>query len=396
MSNILDEITIARKRKRRRYHLRRFIAVISLFAILIPVIILVDKVNIYTFRSIKDFFETTFASNKGYPAMLNSSKPSCAQELKGATAVVTSSELIIKGNRGAELFRHTHGYSNPLMNTGKTRVILYDSGNKNYSIYNRTGEMFAAESEFAIVSAAMANNSTAAVLTRGERSFSQLEVLSSTNYLTSFTWLGVTGFPLSCNFSEDSKEVYVVTLNVNSREIISVITFIDVEKRIENAEVKLSGIVLEMYNDRNGYTAVTDKGVFRINQEYEIENRYMLSHTPILAISKSTNHTAIAFGDNNKSDINYIVILSNTLEELTTLDSVGAVDNICMTEEYLYLLSSSQVHAITKEGEYMMSCDILQRAKSIFLIKNKPYMLLHDRIEPLEMIIPKNKKQQES
>jgi len=387
MSNVLDEITIARKRKRRRYRLRRFIAVVSLLIVIIPIVFLIDKVNIYTFRSIKDFFLVTFASNKGYPAMLNSTKPNCTEEMKGATAILTSSELIVKATRGAELFRYTHGYSNPLVDTGNTRIILYDSGNKNYSIYNRTGELYASETEYALVSAAMAPNGMAAILTRGERSFSKLEILSNTNYLTYFTWYGVSGFPLSCNFSYDSKEVYVVTLSVNSTEVISVITFIDIDKREENGEVKLSGMVLDIFSDKKGYTVVTDKGAYTINTEYMVDNKYLFSRTPILAISKSNDYLALAFGDNNRVDINHIVILSSDLKQKSSINDVGSIDCIYMTDDYLYLLSSGKTYGISSsEGEYLLVCDILTRAKSIFMIRNKLYVLLHDRILPLEMV----------
>ena len=385
MAKQIDELTLARRRKRRKYRIRRFIAVISLIAVVIPIVILVDKVNIYTFKSIGDFFETTFAANKGYPAMLNSSKPLDALELKGATALLTSSELIVKGTRGAELFRHTHGYSNPLIDVGKTRIIIYDSGNKGYSIYNRTGQLFSSDSEYPIVSSSIAGNGMAAILTRGERSLSELEILSSTNYLTYFTWYGVSGFPLYCNFSNDSSEVYVVTLNVTNSEVVSIITFIDMDKREEKAAITLSGVVLKVYDDDTGYTVVTDTGAFRINGEYMLENRYMFSKTPILGISKKDNYLAIAFGDNNRVDVNNIVILGDKLEQQVKLTNVGSVDYIYMTSNYLYLLSSGRIYGITPSGEYSLSGEMVSRANSIFMIGNKVYVLLNDRIEPLEL-----------
>ena len=389
MSNILDEVTIARKRKRRRYHLRRLVAVLTLIAVVVPAVILIDQVDIYTFRSLKDFFNIVFAPDKGYPAMLNSSKPLQAHELKGATAVLTTSELILKADRGAELFRHTHGYTNPLIDTGKTRMILYDSGNRSYSIYNRSGELYSAESEYPLVSAAMASNGTVAILTRGERSLSQLEILSNKDYLTSFTWYGVSGFPLYCSFSNDSKEVYAVTVSVAEDKISSIITFIEMDKRVETATVRLNGIILKVFEDRAGYTAVTDSGVFLIDKDYIVSARYMTPRTPIIGIAKTDGYLALAFGDNRRTDVNSIVILNSSLEKITQLENVGAIDSIYMTPDYLWLLSSGKVYGISPSGEYRLSCDTMLRSIDLFTVRNKLFILLHDRIEPLEPTVIK-------
>jgi hypothetical protein len=116
-----------------------------------------------------------------------------------------------------------------------------------------------------------------------------------------------------------------------------------------------------------------------------LENRYMFSKTPILGISKKDNYLAIAFGDNNRVDVNNILILGDKLEQQVKLTNVGSVDYIYMTSNYLYLLSSGRIYGITPSGEYSLSGEMVSRANSIFMIGNKVYVLLNDRIEPLEL-----------
>ena len=386
MSNIIDEVTIARKRRRRRYHRRRFIAAITIITIITAIVIIASNINLYTFRNIKDFFTVTFAKNDGYPAMLVSSKPITAKELKGATAILTGSEVILKGTRGSELFRYTHGYSNPAIDVGKTRLIIYDSGNKSYGILNRTGILYQDESELPIVSAAISNSGTVAVLTRGERSLAQLEVKSNIDYLSDFIWYGVSGFPLSCNFSLDNKEIYVVTLSATNSGIVSILTFIDLDKKIEVGEVTLGGMILEVYGDSRQYTVVTDKGVYLLNNEHKTDISYSFSRTPILSIAKSDNYLALSFGDNSKADVNYTIILSNELEPLVTIKDIGVVDGTYMTSDLLLVLTSGRVKGFTPLGVEISECELVTRAVNIFTVRNKLYLLLNDRIDLLEMV----------
>ena len=381
-----DEISAARSRRRRKYQFRRFLALMISLALIVAVIIVVNSINVFTFRDIADYFKSAFAGGDGYPVMLESTKPLKVTAMKNANAVLTDSELLVKGKRGRELLRAAHAYSNPSMQASGSRILLYDGGNRGFSVYNRTGKLFFSESEYPIISAGIADDGTIAVLTRGDRSASQLKVYSGVDYTVMFTWYGAKGFPLACGFAEGGKQAYAASLVAVSGGLDTVFTLIDVAKTQQLAETQIPGVVMRVYNSEDGYTVVTDKGVFLLSFELKLISDYRFSRVPVLRASYENGYLALVFGDNQQQDINYLVLLSGKLEEQLKLEGIGAADDLLMASDRLYLLSSGVIHEIKLDGSYSARYETQLKVIKVFLSSGRVSVLLSDRIEQPEEI----------
>lgn len=376
-----DEITAARRKRRRKYQLRRFMTLVVSLMLLTGVILLINSIQLYTFRDIGDYFKTAFSGGDGYPSMLVSTKPLKVTALKNAAAVLTDSELIIKGNKGGELLRAAHNYSNPSMQASGSRVLVYDSGNRGFSVYNRTSGLFYSESEYPIISADIAADGTVAVLTRGDRSVSQLLILSGKNYATLLTWYGAKGFPMNCGIIDNGREVYVASLIAVMGGIDTIFTTIDTVKLTQRSETVIPGTFMRAYESSEGYVVITDKGSYLYDRELKLKNKYEFSRIPVLRVSGEGGNLAIAFGDNQQPDINHIIVLSAALEEILRIDSAGAVDDLCMAADRFYQLSSGIIHEIKFDGEYTARYETQLKAYKVFLFGNKVSVLLSDRID---------------
>lgn len=376
----LDEVTAARRKRRRKYHLRRLTAALFALAAVLLIVLAIGGINMYTFRDIGDFFAAAFAKEAEYPLMLESAKALKALELKNAFAVLTGSELIVKGSRGGELLRVGHNLNYPVMQANGARILLYDSGNRVFSVYNRTSRLFADESEYPIIAGAIASDGAAVILTRGDRTTAQLRVLSGKSYTTLFTWYGARGFPYGCGIAENGREAYVLTSAAAGGGITTTFTLIDVPAKEQRAEIRLDGIVLKVYEAGSKYIAVTDKGAFLINKE-KVEAAYPFSKVPVLDVSKEGGLLAVAFGDNRQPDINFILILTEKLEEVRVIEGPGPVDDIYMRSDKLLLLSQGRVYVILQDGETEQTYETQLRAQKVFWLSSRVHVLLPDRVE---------------
>jgi len=377
----LDEVTAARRKRRRKYHLRRLYALVAALAVIFMAVAVLGRINLFTFRGIGDSFAVAFAKNEGYPVMLESAKPLKLLQLKRSVAVLTERELLVKGNRGSELLRVSHNYSYPSMQSCETRVLLYDSGNRTFSVYNRTSHLFSGESEYPIVAGGIASDGTAVILTRGDRTVSQLRVLSGSNYSTLFLWQGAKGFPLGCGITENGKEAYVSTLFAEKGGLGTSFTIIDIAKKEQRAEIKLSGVAMRVYESASKYIILTDKGVYLINDKNEVEASYSFSRMPVIGASKEGGLIAVAFGDNQQPDINFVTILTEKLALVKTIENIGAVDDIYMTSDKLYLLSAGRINVLLPDGEQVETYETELKAGKVFLVGNRVFALLPDRID---------------
>ncbi len=381
-----DEITAARKRRRRKYQLRRLLVFVIAIAVALGIILLISRVDMFTFRGIGDFFQTTFAKRPGYPVLLDGSKPLRVVPISNANAVLTDSELIVKGNGGGELLRSSHSFQSPDIRGAGSRILLFDRGNRSFSVYNRTGMLFSDESEYSIISADIASDGTVIILTRGDSSMSQIKVLTGSNYTTLFTWFGAKGAPYSCGISDNGNEIYFTGLVPAEGGLKTVFTVIDVGKREQRSEREVRGIIKKVYQNGAKYTLVGDEAVYLLNSNLEIEAEYPLTIVPSIRVSKENGPLAIAFGDNHQSDLNYILILSDRLEEVSKIEGVGPVEDMYMASDRLYVLSGNTVYAMQTDGTIVETYETDIKAIRVFVIGGKLSVLLPDRIEQPQKI----------
>ncbi|MCL2539275.1 MAG: DUF5711 family protein [Oscillospiraceae bacterium] len=381
----LDEVTAARRKRRRKYHLRRLYFAVATLATVFVIAVVAGGINVFTFRGIGDYLSVAFAKDEGYPVMLESAKPLKLLPMKRALAVLTERELLVKGNRGAELLRIGHNYSSPAMRSTGNRILLFDSGNYVFSVYNRTSRLSNGESEYPIISGDIASDGTAVILTRGERTVSQLRVLSGRNYSTLFSWQGAKGFPYGCGISENAKQAYISALTAVRGGVDTIFTAVDIAKKEQRAEIQIPGIVIRVYESASKYIVLTDKGAFLINDKFEMEASYQFSRMPVIGVSKEGGLLAVAFGDNQQPDINYVVILTEKLAPVKTVEGVGPVDDMYMATDKLYLLSAGNIHVLLPDGERIGTYETELRAGRVFLMNSRVYVLLPDRIDQPEL-----------
>ncbi len=379
-----DEISAARRKKRRKYNLKRLLWFTLALVMILVAVFVMNAVTKTTFLDIGDFVTTFFKTSRGYPVTLGEQAPLQVSRMSMAYAIVTSGELRAYSSGGAQLMAIHHGMLYPRINANSNRILLYNAGSRDISVYNRSNQITSFKTEFAIIDAKVADDGALAVLTESERYTCQLEVYRNGTYEKLLTWKAQRGFPLGAYISANSAYATAVRIVANDSVFYSLVTSLDVGKETERFEVELKGMALALYHEGDDVVVITDCAAYRLNRRGEMQTTYEFPEVPVLAVARDESaNIAIAFGDNNQSAVNRIVLLQTNLKERSVIGDCGAVKDLYFTASRLYVLGERMV------GEYNMGGKLLRRYETAFgtqaiLDLNGLIAILPDRAERLK------------
>ena len=352
MKSERDEITVARKRKRRKYNLKRTARFLAALLLVLVAIVAANTFTSTTFKDIGDFFAATFSASDGWPAALGEREPLQSERLTSAFAVVTSDELVVISRSGARLLDETHGLVSPFIAAADNRIALCSRGSRDVRVYNRSRELASFSADGAIIDAALSADGTLALLSESERYTCELSVYQNGLYERSMTWKGASGFPLLAALSPNGARAAAVTVSVAGGSLGSAVTVIDTGREKELYSAAVSGTVLKVIlNNDGGFCAVSDTQTVRVSSSGEITESYGYEGKPLLASSADGNRLALVFGDNSRPAVNTCAVLERNLTQTAEISGCGVVNSLVLSGDRLYLLGRGQLGVYNVSGE---------------------------------------------
>lgn len=352
MKSERDEITVARKRKRRKYNLKRTARFLAALLLVLVAIVAANTFTSTTFKDIGDFFAATFSASDGWPAALGESEPLQSERLTSAFAVVTSDDLVVISRSGARLLDKTHGFVSPFIAAAGNRIALCNRGSRDVRVYNRSSELVAFSAEGAIIDAALSSDGTLALLTESERYTCELSIYQNGLYERSMTWKGANGFPLLAALSPNGERAAAVTVSVAGGSLGSTVTVIDARREKELYSASVEGTVLRLIlSNDGGFCAVTDTQTVRVSAGGETTASYDYGGRPLLASSADGSRLALVFGDNSRPAVNTCAVLDRNLTETSVITGCGIANALEVSGDRLYLLGRGRLNVYSASGE---------------------------------------------
>jgi len=375
-----DEITAARKQKRRKYRLKRLGGFILALIMVVCAAVIISNLTATVFKDIKDGFRVFFTRSDDYPLTLSEGSPVSVLAVDSGYAVLTEDELNVYKNNGGLLLGTEHDYSTPALAVNGNRIVIYDKGNKKISLYNRTEKLSSEMLDGAVLSACITDSGNVAVLQQSERYASQVEVFNNDLSEKLMTWYGAKGFPLFVRNISGTDWFAAVTINSTDGKLISYLTVVDSNRGIEIGEMTVDGILLDFIKRSNGsYVVITDEACYHFGSDCSIVSCSEFGRDKLLYSAVDSSFYALVFGDNNLSALNRIEIYDINGKISGTVEGIGTVDAICSVSDSLYVSGAGKIivyntHAI-KTDEYI-------GAENVFSLvyTNKIIAILNDSI----------------
>lgn len=116
--------------------------------------------------------ETFGGDGNGYPVSMSGSTVLHMEDMEGSLALLSDTSFTMLNSRGKETVRRPHTYTNPLMEVAGKYALIAEAGGTRLSLETRSQTVWEKTLDYDIVSAAVSENGTVAVVTSADQSYS--------------------------------------------------------------------------------------------------------------------------------------------------------------------------------------------------------------------------------
>lgn len=226
-NNDINDVTLYRKKKKRAKRLRNLIILLVVLVALVPVWIYRDTI-FEPLRGIASRIQTTTTETAGYPISLTGRSDYTFCSMNDSFALLSDTYLYSYNENGGQNFAFQHGYVHPMAVSNSKRVVIYDKGGHDFSLFNKTSEIYKNNIENeVIVSVFLSNSEHTAVVTSGGRYSNVIYI-----YDGSGRWLYTQRFiddnVMQVAFSDDNRYIYVTRVTSDNGDIITKLSKYDI------------------------------------------------------------------------------------------------------------------------------------------------------------------------
>ncbi len=347
-----DEISAARRKKRRKYQLRRATGFLIALIVIVAAVFIADSVSKTTIADIGDFIAVFFKQGS-YPSPLGSTSVLDAERISMAYAAITEDELIVRSSNGAAVMDVQHRFLNPCMAARGNRILVYDGGNRSFAVYNRSKLLTEQKTEYVIIDGSVGRGGTVALLTESERYSCQLEIFENGRYNNTMTWYGSGGFPFAVQVRDDGRRVAVARMLVSGGKLQTMLTVLDINTKKEVYESIVDGLAIKMIFDGDNMVVVTAETVYALDASGQVKKTYELPTMLVLAVTSDKGPVVISMGDNLLVSVNRAIVLDRALNEMAVIENAGMVRDQYISGNRLYILGNHRISEYSLRGELL-------------------------------------------
>lgn len=356
-----------------------FILILSFFS----VIIFVNREKLAP-DYIGTFLEDLFAEmqhGSGYPYKISGNKVNNEnfKIIDKNLLLVSDTSLATLNTSAKEMLRKQHCYQNPVLKLSDTRMIIYDLGGKNLEITSRSKTLHTAQMENNIISGAVSNYGTFAVVTETKGFLGQLTVFAKNGKGVYYRYNFADHYITDVAISENGKSTAVCGSTAKDGLMVSTVYVFDYNS--EEPKVKLNYddnmFIRVEYLSNGNLVAIGDSLTSVINPKTGHKEDYFYENKNLIGFDINKNDgilLALSLSeDGNNTDIVLLNKKGKVEKNFHTDHSVRAVS---FNHGKIAALSYGTVYLYNSSGKKLKSVDVGTDAKNICLFSSKDIYVL--------------------
>lgn len=342
-NNDINDVTLYRKKKKKAKLIRNLIILLVIVAAAVPIWIYRDTI-FEPLRGIASRIQTTTDETAGYPISLTGRSDYSFCAMNDSFALLSDTYLYSYNENGGQNFALQHGYVHPMAVSNSKRVVIYDKGGHDFSLFNKTSQIYKGNIEDeVIVSVFLSSSEHTAVVTTGGRYSNVIYV-----YDGSGKWLYTQRFiddnVMQAVFSEDNRYLYVTRVTSDNGDIVTKLSKYDISgdgtelwsqslSDCVSLSLGLSGNVLTVTGDNIAATYNADSGELIGNYSYQgtVEN-----------FDTSSSLKVFVF-DDYTDDGKKIVLLNDKCEMTASVAVSADVKQIKVSGNNIFVMTESDI-----------------------------------------------------
>ena len=266
--------------------------------------------------------------------------------MKNNLAAADQHRLSIYDENGKRRGSYDHNLSYPVVKTSGKRALVFDFGGTGFKLYNKNGEIYSKSAENDIMTAALGENGTSALITSSDRYASSVLYYNKEGkliyrYDSMKKVMGVYVAP-------DGQSSYVCVFSTDSGAVYSQVIKLDLGKdgeQMESEEFDCLAMDCMLCSDGNIHVA-GDSAMFIITAEGAVSAKYEYGGD-LIDFSLSRKCSAVTIGGNPRNSGTLVIAEAGASESETfrEIEIRDVIKQVSVTDDRVLLLTSSAVTA---------------------------------------------------
>lgn len=340
------------RRKRRNRRIRLSVVLCLLLAALLFWLTGMAGSSFTAVSDILESIQMIMLPGEGFPAKMDATNFISVQPISGGIAVLGEKDTVVYTSSGSVLQSFAHGYGQPGLTAGGTRLCVYNRGGTDLKIASRMKELGSKTFDFPIYFAFMAENGTLGVVTQSESHKAELTVLS-TGFDQLYQWRSAADYPVRAAFAPNGRDLAVACLSPDKGLLSGMIYLLNIGSEEEKGRLQRSGSVpMELFwlDGRQLLVLYQDAAVLYDTGSGEEAAAYTYP-APLVAVSHEGKNTAFLFGEESKAAALQLTILDDRLQVLGEASPGVTASGVLLTRDRVYLQGADAVLFYTLQGE---------------------------------------------
>ena len=334
--------------------LKFILSIILVFVLVFAIATLIFPVGIS-----ETFTDFVLSIGSGeYPIEISGSKVLSVEASDNYYYVLSDLNIFAVSNAGKQINSFNHGFSDPVLNASNTRALVYDQGQKTYSVFTLRKRIISKTLNHNIICAHISDSGRYAIATHSDSYSSTVSVYDKRGK-NIFTWNCAKDLINSVTLSPNGKRLAVSTVNAVNGELSSRFYIFDIKKTDpQNIFDFADKTVYSISSNRKGVYIVSNSGYIFIqwsgsrktdeNTKLQIEFFRITSKGAVVVENRTTD----------RSD-NKIILLNRYGQLDNSFGFSGNIGDIRQNGSHIYIISDAFVYVYNTKGEFVSrtKCD---------------------------------------
>lgn len=373
VKNIADGLKNNKKLKTLAY------AVIAIIAVLLLVITAAQKLGNVTVNTmtanVKAYF-MSMGSGDGFPYELDA-KSVREMKLKDSNFLMLfDDKTMLLTSTAKEIMPKEHKYSNPVMKTNGSHVIVYDLDSGKYRIQNSTEIVREADVENRIMACAIGKNGNYAIGTYGTDAQSEMTVYSSSNKKL-FDWKFNAEYISDISLSDNGKYAAVSTAYSKDGKISSKVYIFNLSSdKYDNCFNYDSSVIVNVSYVKGENISVVGDNIrsYIKNGKTKEDMKFGSDSLHNYAIG-GDGRSALVLSRYGSSSLSGLYVYSKSNKEQFSLDLDKEVKWVDCDGKYTAVLLESEVRTYNKNGKQIGNIEFSGEPLRVAVDGKKTYVL---------------------
>jgi len=265
--------------------------------------------------------------------------------------LLSNTHLYAYSNSGKELINYIHGCEKPILKVSRWGALIFDQGDTKLSVLTISGEETFVDTKKTVISAAIADTGSYAVVTESDSYASAVTVYNKKGK-SIYEWYSAKDTVNNVAISSNAKKIAVSTFNTSGGEFSSTVNVLNFESATPEYTYKIEdSLVYDISSAATGYFTVASSNSMQFIKWSNYKRNDYKNDYSLLMLRTASHGTVAVWGRESNLNDNIITVFSKNGEKDYEFKFNGIISDIRLFGGNIYCMSDTDIFLLSDTGK---------------------------------------------